>query len=526
MAPLKRRDFLASAAGVATLATLSGIAAPGALAAAHPDDCAVDPNAPKHQLRGMWIATVVNIDWPSRPGLPAAEQQAELIDLYDTAVARGYNTVVLQVRPTADAFWPSRIEPWSKYLTGTQGEDPGYDPLGFAIEQAHARNLKVHGWFNPHRVSMDTDLDALVPTHPARQHPEWVVAYGPKLYYDPGVPDVRRHNIAAIMDAVTRYDLDGVHFDDYFYPYPVGDEDFPDEDTFARYGAGFDDKDEWRRDNINTLILELAEAIHDAKPDVQFGVSPFAVWRNVATDPRGSATTAGAECYDDLYADTRRWVREEWLDYIAPQVYWAEGFAPADYDVLVEWWARQLRESGSHTRLFIGQAVYKIGTSTQSPEWIQDPQEMSNHLTFNLQYPEVAGDIFYNASSVVADRLGAMSRVTEQHYQHPALVPTMPWLDRHPPTPVAQLQARTGALGVRLSWRGTGRPATTYAVYRFTGRPRACDLADASHLVALVPAVPGDQRVHWVDSSTSGGTYAVTAVDRLGNESRWQVVAG
>ena len=529
MEPLTRRDLLTGAAGVAALGALSGVVTPTAAASAeHPGRCELDPTAPKHQMRGMWIATVVNIDWPSKPGLSVADQQKELISLYETAVRRGYNTVVLQVRPTADAFWPSRHEPWSKYLTGTQGKDPGYDPLHFAIEQAHRRNLKVHGWFNPYRVSMDTDRDALVPTHPARVHPDWVVTYGPKLYYNPGIPDVRHFTIAAIMDAVSRYDLDGVHFDDYFYPYPIAGEEFPDDAAYATYGGRFADKADWRRDNINRLITELAAAIHRSKPRVQFGVSPFAVWRNIATDPLGSDTTAGAQCYDDLYADTRRWVRDEWLDYIAPQVYWAEGFAPADYDVLVDWWARQLRESHSHTRLFIGQATYKIGTSTQSPAWIDDPQEMSNHLTFNQRYPEVSGDIFYNASAVVDDLLGATSLVTAQHYQHPALVPTMPWLDSHPPAPVHRLRAHRHGRHVRLTWSGT--PAdSSYAVYRFDRRHRVrdCDFADARHLVATLPATDHRRGITWIDppADDSGRcTYVVTAVDELGNESRRRLV--
>jgi uncharacterized lipoprotein YddW (UPF0748 family) len=523
---LKRLKFLTAAAGVAALATLTTVDAPAALAATAPhQSCEPDPSTPKHQLRGMWIATVVNIDWPSKPGLSADEQKRELVSLYDTAVERGYNTIVLQVRPTADAFWPSEHEPWSKYLTGTQGKDPGYDPLGFAIEEAHARDLRIHGWFNPHRVSMDTDLDALVRDHPARLHPDWVVAYGPKLYYNPGIPAVTEFNIAAIMDAVTRYDLDGVHFDDYFYPYPVGTQEFPDDDTYATYGADFDDKAEWRRDNINRLVKGLVAAIHEAKPHVQFGVSPFAVWRNIATDPLGSDTTAGAECYDDLYADTRRWLREEWIDYLCPQIYWAEGFAPADYDVLVDWWARQVRESGSHTRLYIGQATYKIGTSTQSPEWIDDPQEMSNHLTKNQEYPEVSGDIFYNASSVVADLLGATSLVATQHYQHPALQPTMPWLDSRAPAPVVSLHAVGDGNPVTLSWRSFGRPASTFAIYRFDGssEPRDCDFVDARHLVATVAAGTPSGGTRWTDQTATPGeryTYVVTAVDELGNESR------
>jgi len=238
-----RREFLAAAAGLAALGALPADAAPGPMTAG------ADPGAPKHEMRGMWIASVVNIDWPSAAGLSRDAQKAESTALYDLAVARGMNTVVLQVRPTADAFWPSPYEPWSKYLTGTQGEDPGYDPLAFAVHAAHERNLSLHAWFNPYRVSMDTDIAALVPTHPARVHPDWVIAYGGKLYYDPGVPAARRFCVTAILDAVKRYDLDGVHFDDYFYPYPVAGQTFADDDTFATYGSGFTDKAAWRRDN-------------------------------------------------------------------------------------------------------------------------------------------------------------------------------------------------------------------------------------------------------------------------------------
>jgi uncharacterized lipoprotein YddW (UPF0748 family) len=520
-----RREFLAGAAGAVAVA-LPGTAT-AAEAAAHSApleaaDCAADPTAPKHQLRGMWIATVVNIDWPSRPGLPVDEQQAELISLYDTAVDKGFNTVVVQVRPTADAFWPSPYEPWSKYLSGTQGQGPGYDPLEFAVREAHARNLRIHGWFNPYRVSMDTDLDALVPTHPARVHPDWAVPYGPKLYYNPGIPAVRRFVITAIMDAVRRYDLDGVHFDDYYYPYPVAGVEFPDDDAFASYGAGFADRADWRRNNINLLITELVAAIHARKPHVQFGSSPFAVWRNIGTDPRGSDTTAGAQTYDDLYADTRRWVRAQWIDYIAPQVYWTEGFAAADYDKIVDWWSGQIRDSHSRTRLYIGQATYKIGTSTQSPEWINDPEEMSNHLTFNQKYPQVSGDIFYNASSVVADLLGATTLVSQQHYQHPALVPTMPWLDSHAPPPVLALRRSKNS----LEWRSVGAAACTFLIYRFDGRvrPKPCQYADATSVVAALPAEPGKapRTVLWTDPTADPAqayTYAVTAADELGNES-------
>jgi len=473
-----RRDFLAGAASAAVAA--AGLAVLGALpadAAPVPVTAGTDPGAPKHEMRGMWIASVVNIDWPSTPGLSATAQKAELNDLYDLALARGMNTVVLQVRPTADAFWPSPYEPWSKYLTGTQGEDPGYDPLDFAVRAAHERNLSLHAWFNPYRISMDTDVEALVPTHPARVHPDWVIPYGGKLYYDPGVPAARRFCVTAILDAVERYDLDGVHFDDYFYPYPVAGQTFADDDTFATYGSGFADKATWRRGNIDTLIREVVGGIRRAKPQVQFGVSPFAVWRNIATDPLGSDTLAGAQTYDDLSADTRRWVREEWIDYIAPQVYWAIGLPVADYTVVVDWWARQIRESGSRVRLYIGEATYKVGASTQSPAWNNDPSELSNHLAFDREHAEVTGNIFFSAVSVRADLLGATTLLQHDRYGHPALVPTMPWLDRRAPQPVGDVR---------------------------------------------VTAVDGARTVSWDDATADAArhyTYAVRAVDAFGNES-------
>jgi uncharacterized lipoprotein YddW (UPF0748 family) len=522
-----RRNFLTGAA--AAVVAASGLTALGAgnAATAAPGQAArtPDPDAPKHELRGMWIASVVNIDWPSAPGLSAAAQQAELIALYDLAVARGLNTVVLQVRPTADAFWPSPYEPWSKYLTGTQGEDPGYDPLGFAVRAAHERNLSLHAWFNPYRVSMDTNVDALLPTHPARMHPDWVIPYGGKLYYDPGVPAAREFSVRAILDAVQRYDLDGVHFDDYFYPYPVAGQSFADDATYATYGGRFADKATWRRDNINTLIRHLVTGIRRTKPHVQFGVSPFAVWRNVGTDPLGSDTQAGAQTYDDLYADTRRWVREEWIDYLAPQVYWAIGLPVADYAKIVDWWARQVRESGSRVRLYIGEATYKVGASTQSPAWNNDPAELSNHLALDRRYPELSGNIFFSAVSVRDDLLGATTLLQHDRYQHPALVPTMPWLDRRAPRPVDSVRVTTAQDALRVTWTLRSHDARGFAVYRFDGhgRPSAADYADATHLVASIAApVAGARTASWTDTTATPAhhyTYAVRAVDALGNES-------
>ncbi|MYS93310.1 MULTISPECIES: glycoside hydrolase family 10 protein [Streptomyces] len=371
-------------------------------------------------MRGVWLATVVNRDWPSKPGLTAARQRAELITHLDRAARNRLNTVIFQVRPTADALWPSPYEPWSQYLTGTQGKDPGWDPLGTAVEEAHARGLKLHAWFNPYRVATHADPTRLAADHPARRNPDWVVTYGGKLYYNPGLPEVRAFVQTAMLDAVHKYAVDGVHFDDYFYPYPVAGQSFDDDAAYEEYGAGFPDRAAWRRDNIDELVRETAERVKQVRPGTPFGVSPFGVWRNAATDPLGSDTRAGVQTYDDLHADTRKWVRESWIDYIVPQLYWNIGLPAADYAKLVPWWAEVAR--GSSTRLYVGEALYKAGDPAQPAAW-QDPAELSRHLTLARDHAQVRGHVFFAAKDVATDRIGAMARVVADHYGQPAPPP-------------------------------------------------------------------------------------------------------
>ncbi|MBN0045457.1 family 10 glycosylhydrolase [Streptomyces actuosus] len=372
------------------------------------------------EMRGMWIATVGNRDWPSRSGLTAEAQRRELVAHLDTAARRGLNAVFLQVRPTADALWPSPYEPWSACLTGTQGRDPGWDPLGTAVAEAHARGLELHAWFNPYRIAAHSDPGRLVATHPARRHPDWVVTYGGRLYYDPGLPEVRSFVQDAVLDAVRQYPVDAVHFDDYFYPYPVAGQIFDDAAAYDRHGGGFPSRAAWRRDNIDRLVLETAARIEEVRPGTQFGISPFGVWRNVASDPRGSDTRAGVQTYDDLYADTRTWVREGWIDYVVPQLYWNIGFAAADYAKLLPWWAEAAR--GSRTRLYLGEALYKAGDPAQPAAW-SDPAELSRHLTLARNHPEARGHVFFAAREVATDPAGAMARVTADHYRLPAAPP-------------------------------------------------------------------------------------------------------
>ncbi|MGW8888514.1 glycoside hydrolase family 10 protein [Streptomyces sp. NPDC055749] len=416
---LSRRRFGAAVAGAVGAVALSGQAlaadgATGTVLSPEADPARGFSGGGKPEMRGSWVATVANIDWPSRQGLTAGEQQAQLLARLDEAVARNLNTVVFQARPTADAMWPSPFEPWSEFLSGTQGVDPGWDPLGFAVREAHARGLQLHAWFNPYRVRNDTKAEKLAADHPVKLHPEWLVTYGGKMYYNPGIPEVRRFCIETILDAVHRYDLDAVHFDDYFYPYPAAGQEFGDEAAYQEYGGDFTDKAAWRRNNVDLLIQELGQGIRRVRRRVQFGVSPFAIWRNSATDPQGSATAGGVETYDDLYADTRKWVREGWIDYVVPQVYWNIGFTVADYAKLVPWWADVVRGTG--VNFYIGEALYKVGVTGQPAAWF-DPAELSRHLTFCEDYREVRGHMYFSAKLLPQDPLGAVSRLVADHYQ-------------------------------------------------------------------------------------------------------------
>lgn len=498
---------LTAAAPTETGPTEAGLTAarPAGLTAA--DGCPLG-DQPKRQLRGAWIASVSNINWPTSTGMTVAAQQAELRSLLDRASALRLNAVFLQIRPAADAFWPSSYEPWSQYLTGTQGGNPGYDPLGFAVAEAHARNLELHGWFNPYRVSTQSDVTKLSATHPARTHPSWVERYDNKLFYNPGVPAARQHTVNAIMDAVSRYDLDGVHFDDYFYPYPVSGQVFDDAAEYAAYGAGRSLGD-WRRSNVDTLVQEVATRIRQSKPHVRFGISPFGIWRNASTDPLGSATS-GLQSYDSIYADSRRWVRQGWVDYIAPQLYWTIGFAPAAYDVLVPWWSNVV--AGTDVQLYVGQAAYRIAT------W-GDAEEMPRHLVLNRDH-RVSGDIYYSIDELLANQLGFADRLRTDFHRSPALVPVNARLGGTAPAAPTGLTARRTAGGIELSWTAasSGTAATYFAVYRADGS--GCGIEAARNLIAVPRAGTGTQR-HTDAASPPVGqvTYLVTAVSRLHHES-------
>ncbi|MFI9595186.1 glycoside hydrolase family 10 protein [Nonomuraea sp. NPDC052265] len=461
--------------------------------------CKPDARYPKRQLRGVWIATVKNIDWPSRAGLGQARQKAEYVKILDSAVKRNLNAVFVQVRPASDAIYRSSLEPWSQYLTGTAGKDPGWDPLPFLIDEAHKRNLEFHAWFNPYRAAEGTDLSKLPANHPARQHRDWTVKYGGGLYYNPGLPQVREHVTKVITDVVSRYDIDGVHFDDYFYPYPGGGGTFDDKAAFAKYGKGQKLAD-WRRENVNKLVAKVDEAVHETKNHVKFGISPFGIWRNESNDPDGSAT-AGMSAYDSIYADARAWIKAGTVDYVAPQLYWPRGFKAADYKALTSWWAGAVKGTG--VQLYIGQALYQVGTRTNAA-WA-NPGELSAHLTVNRRYKEVDGDIYFSAKQLLTNPLGAIDRVAKEHYSRPALLPIME--DRGGEAPDRPAGAK--ASGSTVSWTPS-QGARAYAVYRVPESGKDCHTTDARNLAAVVTGT---------SYQAKPGTYLITSLDRQHHES-------
>lgn len=364
----------------------------------------------KEPVRGIWLATVSRLDWPpissvniSSPGVRISQQQKALTDKLDNLKRLGINTVFFQVKPDATALWQSKILPWSDTLTGTIGQDPGYDPLQFMLDEAHKRGMKVHAWFNPYRVSVNTKPSTITelnntlsqtPSSVYVLHRDWIRTSGERFVLDPGIPEVRDWITSIVAEVVENYPIDGVQFDDYFYTESPGSA-LNDSQTFRRYGQEFASKADWRRDNTQRLIAQVSQTIKKLKPEVEFGVSPAGVWRNRSHDPAGS-DTRGAAAYDESYADTRRWVQLGLLDYIAPQLYWPFARDAARYDVLAKWWADVVKST--NTRLYIGVALYKVGEpSRKEPDWTVKGgvPELKKQLDLNESEPHINGTILF-----------------------------------------------------------------------------------------------------------------------------------
>ena len=470
--------------------------------------CGGVPTQATHELRGMWLTTVNNIDFPSRPGLPEAQVKAEYLGWLDLAVAQRHNAIFVHVRPSGDALWPSAYAPWSEWLTGARdGKGPGWDPMAFMVAEAHRRNLEFHAWFNPYRGSQPApagagaDFKQLAPNHPLRRHRDWAIAY-PKgktarLYFDPGNAAARRWVEDSILEAVRNYDVDGVHFDDFFYPYPEAGQDFPDGASFARRTRKAQARADWRRANVDLFVSEMSRRIKQVKPWVKFGISPFGIWRNAATDKAGS-DSRGLQGYDAIYADARRWVREQWLDYVVPQLYWAIGFDKADYAKMLPWWSALVR--GTRVQLYIGQADYRVG---EPGPW-RDPGQLDRQLTLNGKYA-ASGSVHFSAKQVRADPLGAVTRYRIAHYAAPALLPPMAQLPAAPPSSPRLVSPRSIAGGaVAFDWQpGAGPAPVSWALYRVEGP-----------VAKLVATGRSGSPV----SAPRRGIYCLSGLDRSGHE--------
>ncbi len=396
-------------------------------------------NPPKFEFRAVWIATVNNIDWPSKAGLSTELQQKEVVDILNMHQSLGMNTIILQIRPAADAFYSSELEPWSSYLTGTPGKapEPFYDPLKFWIEECHKRGMELHAWLNPYRVAQNA-TEPLAGNHIAFQHPEWILKYGNKLYFDPGLPQTRQFTVKVVKDIVSRYDVDAIHFDDYFYPYPLAEE-FPDTTSFKLYNRGFfpENKADWRRENVDILIKMLNDTIKAIKPWVKFGISPFGVWRNIADDTDGSNTKAGTTNYDQLFANVIKWQEKGWIDYLLPQIYWQIGHPSVDFETLVDWW----KNHGYGRAMYIGQAIYKVDKNSLVKEWT-NPDELPRQINYLRGFPEIGGSAFYSSKHFLRDLIGFQDSLLNGFYKYPALVPPMKWIDSIPPQPVLKIKRR------------------------------------------------------------------------------------
>ena len=410
------------------------------------------------EFRGVWVASVDNIDWPSRPGLSTAAAKRELITLLDRARSAGLNAVIFQVRPAGDALYVSKLEPWSEYLTGRQGvgPKPAWDPLAFAVQEAHKRGMELHAWFNPYRARHPSAKGSVSSRHLARRRPALVKSYGKHLWMDPGEPEVRAHTVAVIIDVVKRYDIDGVHLDDYFYPYKERAPDgslleFPDSGSYARYlvGGGALGRDDWRRDNVDRMVEELYRRIHEAKPGVKFGVSPFGIWR-----PGYPDQIRGFDAYTELYADARKWLREGWVDYFAPQLYWPVAQQAQSYPVLLRWWAEQ-NLYGRH--IWPGNFASRVGERTRAP-WLTS--EIVSQVAATRAEAGAGGNIHFSAKVFLEDRDSIATRMARQSYGATALVPPSPWLtvvEQGEPRVEMRRDAR-GAMTARLTPSGRELP--------------------------------------------------------------------
>jgi len=473
--------------------------------------CLLAQKSPQYEFRAVWIATVENIDWPSKRDLSSDVQKAEFIRILDMHQRNGMNAVVVQIRPVADAFYPSRFEPWSAYLTGTQGKPPSpyYDPLQFMIEETHKRGMEFHAWLNPYRAVFNVKTSSVSPNHITRLFPQWFVTYGNTKYFDPALQPVREHVTRVVQDIVQRYDLDAIHFDDYFYPYHIPGKEFPDDISYAKYGNGMS-RDDWRRSNVDSIIKMLSETIKSTNPRVKFGISPFGVWRNSSRDPRGSASKAGITNYDDLYADILLWLEKGWIDYVAPQLYWATTEKAVAYNMLLDWWA----DNTYGRQLFIGHGIYRA-LESRTGAW-KTTTEIPKQIRAIRENPNAYGSIYFSSASFRHNPNGWSDSLRQNYYRYPALVPPMRWIDSI--APITPLIEKIKQDEFRIYYRGA-EPIKGFAIYTLSPDENE-DMENAILIKIIVADKTIDINLNDI-AAKDGDSIYISSVDKNNNVSEW-----
>ncbi|SDD25897.1 Uncharacterized lipoprotein YddW, UPF0748 family [Algoriphagus faecimaris] len=471
------------------------------------------PEIPR-EFRGVWIATVVNIDWPEAGTDPWPKQKSDFIALLDHYKKLNFNAVIVQVRTAGDAFYPSRYAPWSRYLTGKEGKAPNTteNPLTWMIKQAHDRGLEFHAWLNPYRATFDDKTNLLSSEHDFNLHRDWMLKYGSKYYYDPGMPAVKEKLVAVIKELVENYSIDAIHFDDYFYPYKIGNQVFPDQKSYTQYKKPGQSLEDWRRQNVNELIRAAHEVIKNTKPWVQFGISPFGVWRNSDKDPKGSSTRAGQTNFDDLYADPLAWMQNGWIDYLIPQIYWSMDYDLASYQKLNDWWSA----NSFGTNVYIGNGPYKIRDNADKA-W-ENPREINNQVNYTRTLPTIQGNAFFSAKSLFSKNQDVANLLQEELYDRPTLPPAFePKMTSIIETPsVFQVEATQD--WTRITLEKPLDPAIRYAMIQ--GADELTDLSDAEIHTVWV----GGTRARQLEVSSLHTNYlAVRWIDHYGRIVQTQV---
>ncbi|MCC9071293.1 family 10 glycosylhydrolase [Flavobacterium sp. F-65] len=471
---------------------------------------------PKNEFRGVWIATVVNIDWPKSKVDNVEKQKADYLEILETYKRLNFNAVIVQIRSVGDAIYPTKLAPWSRYLTGKEGQEPKpyYDVLAWMIEQAHRRGFEFHAWMNPYRATFDLKKDSLSSNHDAIKHPEWMIEYGGKIYYDPALPEVQEHLTTIVEEVVENYDIDAIHFDDYFYPYTIPGKQFNDTASYKKYGSGLSLPD-WRRANVSNFVQTISTTIKSCKPWVQFGISPFGVWRNKSKDPKGSDTQSTSN-YDDLYADPILWMDQKWIDYIIPQLYWSMNNPRANYSKLVKWWS----ENSNNTTIYIGHSPYKIRADSDK-SW-NLATEIPNQVDFARGFKNVTGSAYFSAKLLINKNQDVVRLLAENQYKYPALPLAVPNLKKIVvDVPVVNEFAKD-SVNYSFNVKYPLNTKVRYMVVYGAESEAKIDINDPSQIIDKLTVHEIDGSIYFVLSEKTMKRYkacAITFIDYYANES-------